>query len=107
MEISPAEKQFIAQSETFIELVVRQLGFERLEQVPIYSFQSPKVVEPLVIEDYKRVTETQKTNISGAYYSALGLAYLIIQNPDEPPTASHPLFDLAEQLKMFIPLGKP
>jgi hypothetical protein len=104
MKISSKEEEFVAQSELFVELELKRMGLNRLDEVPNMAGKAPKIIEPTIIKDYKHISEAQKLLLREAYNSPDGVAYFMVLNPDSPPETSHPLFDISGQLGDVLPL---
>ena len=102
--MSSDEIEFTKQSDIFVRLVLEQVGFESIEQVSTHCRKPARTIEPIEIYDYKQITEENKSLLREAYYSPLGVAYFIVLNTDCPPQSSHPLFDIAQQLRDVLPL---
>ena len=64
-------------------------------------------VTPVVIDDFRRLSEENKNAIRKAYESVDGVASFIVRNPDMDQVSAHPLFDITEQLQEMIPVRYP
>lgn len=104
MGMTSAEKEFTTQSDIFVELGLKGMGLNRLDEIPRSGSKTPRVIEPVVIKDYKHIADNQKSQLREAYYSTAGVAHFVVLNSDCPPQTSHPLFDITAQLTDVLPL---
>jgi alpha-ketoglutarate-dependent taurine dioxygenase len=103
MVLTHTEELFVAMADLFASLMLETLGLSDLRDVP----QCPRAcqpLEPVVIEDFRRLTAAERDRLRAAYHGRHGVAALSVLNPDDAPTAAHPLFDIAHQLSDVLPL---
>src|SRR5581483_2497903 len=92
----------------FIERSLQVLGLSELGGVSDVCSQGARALYPIVIDDYRILTDQNKTDIRRAYFSNYGVAYFIVRNPNEKPIyGGHPLFEITKQLSGVIPIDHP
>lgn len=94
------------QSRLFVELVLRYYGFPDLNTA-VRMGTDARALSPIIIEDYRNLSELNKADITKAYLSSNGVAYFIVQNPDISSAYSHPLFAIVSQLEKTVPVAFP
>jgi len=62
---------------------------------------------PVIINDYRALTDESISAIAAAYWGEFGAAHFIVLNPDARGMRSHPLLEIAEQLSSMLPLRFP
>jgi hypothetical protein len=83
-----------------------------MEQFPLYATgktppigkRSPKHLDPCTIVDYHALTKSEIQKLQQQFFSEDGVTFFAVQNPEDPPSAQHPLHDLAQQLKAPLQL---
>jgi hypothetical protein len=60
-----------------------------------------------LIEDFRQITEEERTQLINDYYGDQAVAYFIVLNPSDRPDGQHPLFDITQQLKEDLSLHYP
>src|SRR5258708_39234894 len=106
MPISSSEQTFLSQSTLFLDLMLRDLGFSKLEDLPFHGRSKVQAVDPIPIQDYANLSDRELTAVQEAYYSPVGVAALLPTTPllpDRIQAARHPVHDIAEQLANVIP----
>jgi hypothetical protein len=98
---------FLGQSDIFITRYLDRLGTARLESLPSIVGRLPVILEPIVIKDFRALTEREKHDISDQFRSEFGVAYFVVLNCEEHPTRGHPLLEIAAQLKDELHLSYP
>jgi Taurine catabolism dioxygenase TauD, TfdA family len=97
---------FLYQSDKFIKSCLAELGLSSLESLtPLCRFAI--ALEPVVIKDFRALTELEKADIVRQFRSEFGVAYFIVLNCDEGSPHGHPLIQIAEQLKVELNLHYP
>lgn len=107
--VDPAsrEQAFVEQSEQFTELALSECGAGTLADLAPVADVPAHDLRPVVVEDYRHLTESQRAALCDAYRSQWGVAYFIVTNPCVPPRGAHPLFDITEQLADDLHLVHP
>jgi len=105
-QLTKKELDFMAQSEVFLELFLKERGFSSLSEVEPITSRLPFALEPVVIQDFRTLTATEHSQIVDSYHQ-WGVAHLIVLNPDDQPHSTHPMLDICEQLKDDLHLHYP
>lgn len=101
------ELNFIAQKQFFVERALDAFGVERLQDLRDSRSDPPCALRPVLIEDYRRLSESACEQISNSFFGEFGAAHFIVLNPDDPGTSSHPLLEIASQLPSRMGLQFP
>ena len=96
----------IRHSQLFIDRMLRSLRKESLSTVPDVSDRPTSALEPVIVDDYKELTEANRRAIIDSYHSRHGVAYLVVRNADQR-CERHPLFVIADQLRTDLHLDHP
>lgn len=99
--------QFVNQSQEFLEAALAQVGVANLSALRGIHDRLPIPLSPILVEDFRRLTEGERRSVSDAYHGEFGVAYCVILNPDDPPERTHPLLDLSAALASDIGLNYP
>jgi hypothetical protein len=106
-KLDSRELTFLEQKEIFVTEALASLGLQSLHDVPDYTERVPIVLPPVLIEDYRHLTQAEIEAVVASYWGEFGVAYFIVQNPTDKGTHSHPLLEIASQLQNVIPLKYP
>jgi hypothetical protein len=101
------EKQFVSQSDEFVERALREVGVARLSAVPSVSTRLALALSPIIVKDYRNLTVDTRQAMASAYHGEFGVAYCIVLNPHDPPKTTHPLLDLSAALTDDFGLQHP
>lgn len=105
--LSTKEQRFLEQSDVFIRVVLSELGLVSLEEVPVITERLPFAAPPVIVEDFRRLTNWEIEQLAQSYFSEYGVAYFIVLNPDAPLENKHPIFHITEQLRTQLNLQFP
>lgn len=98
---------FVSQSQEFLEQALADTGVARLSELPAIRERLPIALMPILIEDYRKLTDDERRAVSRAYHGEFGVAYCIVLNPNDPPEKTHPLLDLSAALASDLGLHHP
>jgi Taurine catabolism dioxygenase TauD, TfdA family len=101
------DPRFLAQSEEFVELALKGLGYDSFKDAAIASAEPPVPLSPIIINDFRALTESEKQQIRDAFYGEHGTAYYIVRNHQDEPRFSHIILDISEQLTDYISVAFP
>ncbi|MCS3687527.1 hypothetical protein ABIF07_005445 [Bradyrhizobium elkanii] len=101
------ERAFQAQKDRFVTRALELLGYPSLGHVPDVRQRKPVALLPVLIGDYRKMTEQELDQLARAYSGELGIAHFLILNPDDQSDSRHPLLALANQLSDRLPLKYP
>lgn len=101
------ERAFLGQRELFVQTALKALRHGDLNAVADVASRNPYPLSPIILPDYRRLTHDQVADIARDYHGPDGVAHFIVLNPSAPGTYSHPIFELAEQLRHVLPLSSP
>jgi hypothetical protein len=110
MVVSPdleRERAFQRQSALFVSRAFELMGYKSLDDVPDVTARKPVAILPVLIDDYNRISASERDAIVDAFNGDLGVAYFVVLNPDEPSSFSHPALSIACQLSSVLPLKFP
>ncbi len=105
--MTKVETEFVAQADQFLQLVLRSFGFRSVSEANPLNRSRPRPIAPLLVQDFRHLSPDERNAIHQGYFGPDGVAYFIALNADTAPTHSHPLFDLAAQLKDDLNLHYP
>jgi hypothetical protein len=107
LALNSDEQAFVQQKEGFLTKALQMLGAGPLDELSDPTERLPLPLPPVIIEDYRSLTEDAKSALNRAYWGGYGAAHFIVLNPDEPATRHHPVLEIAEQLSNLLPLQFP
>jgi len=93
-------------ADEFLDLVRQERCLRSLEDLASMVQRPPFPIAPVIVDDFRAMTEAEMTAIVQNYNSH-GAAHVIASNPEEAPSQSHPLFDLCAQLTGLLDLQHP
>jgi hypothetical protein len=93
-------------AEEFLELVLQEREMTSPEELRMVTTRRPFAIPPVLIGDYRVITNDERRDIIRAYRS-LGVTHLVVCNPLESPSANHPLFDICKQISDDLGLHHP
>jgi hypothetical protein len=109
-ELTRKELEFMSQSDIFLDLYLKEKGLSDLSEVEPITARLPFPLDPVLVEDFRNLQNSERAQIVESY-NTLGVAHIIVLNPDDAPQTTHPLLDLCEQLKeefqLYYPLQHP
>ena len=105
--LNSKERAFVEQKEVFVAKALQMLGLDTLQDLPDTTERLPLPLLPVIIDDYRALTEVSISAIAAAYWGEFGAAHFIVLNPDARGRRSHPLLQIAEQLSSALPLRFP
>jgi len=100
------EKQFISQSQVFLNKLLNQRGVSSIEEIEDITKRQVFPLVPVIIEDVVSLTESEKNQLINNYRT-FGVAYFVVSNNVDSHAKLHPIFAIAEQLKDSINLSYP
>src|SRR4051794_37356959 len=78
LALNSDEQTFVEQKDLFLAKILQMLGAGSLEELsdPTERFSRP--LPPVVIEDYRRLTEDAVSDLESAYWGEYGAAHLAV-----------------------------
>lgn len=107
LHLNSNELAFVQQKDVFVAKALQMLGAKVLDELPNPTERLPMPLPPVLIDDYRVLTDQSKSAISEAYWGECGVVHFIVLNPDAPGNHSHPLLEIAEQLSKVLPVQFP
>src|SRR5689334_13371662 len=105
--MASTEQRFLEQAQEFVELTLAEWNYASVKDTVDILEQPPVPLTPIVIDDFRKLTEAELDRMADAYYGVFGTAYYIARNPDDEPDLGHMVLDISEQLVGRIPVEYP
>lgn len=105
--LTQRERDFVMQRHEFVSQALEDFGLSRLEDVPDIRNRKPVPLAPILIRDFRSLSEDEKSDIQQAYWGPEGVAHFIVLNQDAADAERHPLLTIAKQLAGKLPLRFP
>ncbi len=90
MESVNLEKYSASEARKFMDLALNELRIRNISDVNYPIKRDVLPIEPIILNDYKKITANEKDRVCIDYNSERGVAYFICLNPDDKST-KHPL----------------
>lgn len=104
--VTDGERKFIEQSDSFLERLLRERGYDDLSDVENITDRLTFPLPPTILGDFSRISPTEKIILLDSY-KKYGVTYFVNTNPDDVNIEHHPVFSLVNQLKDAINLNFP
>jgi hypothetical protein len=105
--MASSEERFLEQADEFVELALKAWAWTSVGETVRLLDEPPVPLTPVVIADFRRLSDAEKDAIADAFYGPTGTAYYIVENADEAPSLGHLLLDMSEQLVGRVPVAFP
>jgi hypothetical protein len=97
-QMSEKERLFISQGTVFVDTCLSMYGVRSVDDLSSIVTRPPVPLEPVIIKDFRDISEEERTRIGSQFYSEFAVAYFIVLNPEAKPVRAHALLDIAAQL---------
>jgi Taurine catabolism dioxygenase TauD, TfdA family len=103
---SKKEYDFMRQSDEFVKLTLELFCLNRLDDLP-FNNTAATALYPVIINDYKCVSNAEKRLLKDHYYGVNGVAVFYFENHAEWKSGTHPILIFSEQVQNDLPLKFP
>jgi Taurine catabolism dioxygenase TauD, TfdA family len=101
------EAAFQEQKSIFLDQALKLLGYSSIDEAPDVRLRKPIALRPTIIENYRKLTKDELSEIVAAYLGELGVSHFLVSNPDDKGKFSHPMIEIADQLADRLPMKYP